>query len=92
MALEVEGVVYRGVHAQEALGGSSRFDPLHLALSSPHRLMHRAEFRHPAPDGFVADVEPALGEQILDVSVAQREAQVEPAECWMTIGGNRWRR
>ena len=27
---------------------------------------------------FVGDVEPSLGEQILDVSVAEREAQVEP--------------
>jgi hypothetical protein len=39
MALKVEGVVDRGMHAEEALGRSSRFEPLHLALSSPHRLM-----------------------------------------------------
>jgi hypothetical protein len=39
MALKVEGIVYGGMHAQEALGGSSRFEPLHLALSSSHRLM-----------------------------------------------------
>jgi len=39
MALKVEGVVDRGMHVQEALGGSSRFEPLHLALSSPYRLM-----------------------------------------------------
>jgi hypothetical protein len=39
MALKVEGVVYGGMHTQEALGGSSRFEPLHLALASSHRLM-----------------------------------------------------
>jgi hypothetical protein len=39
MALKVEGVVDRGMHAEEALGGSSRFEPLHLALSSPYGLM-----------------------------------------------------
>jgi hypothetical protein len=37
--LKVEGVVDREVHAEEALGRSSRFEPLHLALSSPYRLM-----------------------------------------------------
>src|ERR1700730_10347265 len=35
MALKVEGVVNGGMHAEEALSGSSRFEPLHLALSSP---------------------------------------------------------
>jgi hypothetical protein len=39
MAFKVEGVVDRGMHAEEALGRSSRFEPLHLALSSPYRLM-----------------------------------------------------
>jgi len=39
MALKVEGVVDRGVHAQKALGGASRLEPLHLALASSHRLM-----------------------------------------------------
>jgi hypothetical protein len=39
MALKVEGVVNGGMHAEEALSGSSRFEPLHLALSSPYRLM-----------------------------------------------------
>src|SRR6266481_8953768 len=29
----------RGMYVQEALGGSSRFEALHLALSSPYRLM-----------------------------------------------------
>jgi hypothetical protein len=39
MALKVEGVVYGGVHAEEPLGGASRFEALHSALSSPHDLM-----------------------------------------------------
>jgi magnesium-transporting ATPase (P-type) len=37
--LKIESVVDRGMHAEEALSGSSRFEPLHLALSSPYRLM-----------------------------------------------------
>jgi len=28
-----------GVHAEKPLGGASRFEPLHLALSPPYRLM-----------------------------------------------------
>jgi hypothetical protein len=39
MALKVEGVVNSGMHTEEALSGSSRFEPLHLVLSSPYRLM-----------------------------------------------------
>jgi hypothetical protein len=39
MALKVEGVVDRSMDAEEALGGSSRLEPLHLALSSQYRLM-----------------------------------------------------
>jgi hypothetical protein len=39
MALESEGGVDGGVHAEKPLGGTSRLEPLHFALSSPHRLM-----------------------------------------------------
>jgi hypothetical protein len=39
MALKTEGIVDGGMHAEESLSGSSRFEPLHLALSSSHRLM-----------------------------------------------------
>jgi hypothetical protein len=39
MALKVEDAVDGGMHAEEALGGSSRFEPLHFALSPSHRLM-----------------------------------------------------
>jgi hypothetical protein len=30
------------MHAEETQSGSNRFEPLHLALSSPHRLRNRA--------------------------------------------------
>jgi len=50
MALKVEGVVNGGMHAEEALGRSSRFEPLHLALSSPYRLMRVLRpIVHPKP-------------------------------------------
>ena len=39
MALKVEGVVDGGVHAEKTLGGASRLEPLHFALSSSHRLV-----------------------------------------------------
>ena len=39
MALEIENIVDGGMHAEEALGGSSGFEPLHLALSSSHHLV-----------------------------------------------------
>ena len=35
----------------------------------------RAELQHPSPDGLVGEVQPALGEQILDIAVAQGEAE-----------------
>ena len=38
----------------------------------------RAEFQHPSPDGLVGEVQPALGEQILDIAEAQGEAKVQP--------------
>ena len=39
MALKVEDVVDGSVHAEKTLGGASRFEPLHFALSSSHHLM-----------------------------------------------------
>src|SRR6516164_6096236 len=38
----------------------------------------RSEFQHPTPDGFIGDVEPSLGEELLDIAITQGEAQVEP--------------
>jgi hypothetical protein len=48
----------------------------------------RPEFRHAAPYRFVGNVEPTLGEQILHVSLAEREAQVEPHS---VLDDNRWK-
>jgi hypothetical protein len=39
MALMVERIVDGGVHAEEALRGCSRLEPLHLALSPSHDLV-----------------------------------------------------
>jgi hypothetical protein len=36
------------------------------------------ELPDPAPWGFLVDVEPALGQQLLDVAIAQGEAEIEP--------------
>jgi hypothetical protein len=38
----------------------------------------RPEIVHPAPDGLVADLEAALGQEFFDVPVAQREPQIQP--------------
>jgi hypothetical protein len=38
---------------------------------------HRAEPVPPIPDRFVADLDPALVEQVLDIAQRQREANVE---------------
>jgi hypothetical protein len=39
VALKIEGIVDGGIHAEEALGGSHRFEALHFALASSHCLM-----------------------------------------------------
>ena len=39
MSLMVEGVVDGGMDVEKTLRGSGRLEPLHLALSSLHRLM-----------------------------------------------------
>ena len=39
---------------------------------------YRSELQHPAPDSLVGDVETAISKEILDISIAEREAQVEP--------------
>ena len=38
----------------------------------------RPELQHPTPDCFVGDLQPVLGEQILDVAEAEGEAKVQP--------------
>src|SRR5260221_6975343 len=38
----------------------------------------RTKLQHPSPDRLVADLQPALPQQIFNIEVAQGEAQVEP--------------
>jgi hypothetical protein len=64
MALEIEGVVDGGVHAEKRLDGARRLEPLYLALSPSRYLMRvfgavlfffRAAFAHAGRS--VADAE-----------------------------------
>jgi hypothetical protein len=42
---------------------------------------------------FIGDVEPPLGQQVLDVAIAQGEAQIDPDRMLNVIAdGKRWRR
>jgi hypothetical protein len=36
------------------------------------------ESNTPAPDGFIRYIEPALGEQVFDIPIAQAESVVQP--------------
>jgi len=45
------------------------------------------EFQHPAPHRFVGDVETSLGQQFLDVAVAQGKAQIQPHRVLDDLGG-----
>ena len=38
----------------------------------------RSELQHPASDRLVGDIQPTLGEQILDITEAEGEANIEP--------------
>jgi hypothetical protein len=48
--------------------------------ASPAQLLgdHRPKLQHPTSHRLIRQVEPALGEQLLDVAVAQGEAEIEP--------------
>ena len=48
----------------------------------------RAELQAPAPHGFMSHIKSALGQQILDIAVAQGEPSVEP----YSVADNFWRR
>jgi hypothetical protein len=39
---------------------------------------HGAEFQHPAPHRLIGDIEPAFGEELLHVAVAQGEPEIKP--------------
>jgi hypothetical protein len=38
----------------------------------------RPELQHPSPYRFIGDIQPALGQQILDIAEAESEAKVQP--------------
>ena len=38
----------------------------------------RPEFQYPSPHRFVGDIQPTLREQIFDVAIAEREADIQP--------------
>jgi hypothetical protein len=38
----------------------------------------RPELQHPSPDCLIGDIQPALGQQILDIAEAEGEAKVQP--------------
>src|ERR1700691_4572974 len=47
---------------------------------------HRPEVVHPAAHGLVRDRDPALREQILDVTKAEREPEIEPNRLMYDLG------
>ena len=51
----------------------------------------RSEFGGLATDCHVREIELALGQEIPDIAVAQREPEYSQTTCWMTAGGKRWR-
>jgi hypothetical protein len=52
------------------------------------RANDRYEFQYPTPYRLVGDVEPPLGEEFLDVAIAQRESRIEPDR----MLDDRWRK
>ena len=73
-------------------------------LTTPHGLLGRypalketlspdptQRTQQPSPDGLVADLQPALCQQILDISVAQVKRRYSQTACRITSGGKRWR-
>jgi hypothetical protein len=47
----------------------------------------RHELQHPAVDGDVVDLDPAFGEQLLDVAIRQRKRRYRRTVSTMTSGG-----
>jgi hypothetical protein len=45
-----------------------------------------AEFQYPAPHRFTRDVEPSFGQEFLDVSITQREAEIQPDGVFDDLG------
>jgi hypothetical protein len=49
-----------------------------MTSAAKFRGEQRLELQHPSSNRFIGDVQPALGEQILDIAEAQGEAKVQP--------------
>ena len=81
----------------------NRLPPIRIAISSRCQCQvgrdvaakllgeQRPELQHPSPDCLIGDIQPALGQQILDIAEAEGEAKVQPTACRMMSGGNWWR-
>src|ERR1700678_3992110 len=73
-------------------GASTPSAPLRIAAHVRDSLLsnlggeHRAKPVPPEPDGLVADVDPALGQQILDIAQRQRVSHVHHHDRRMTSG------
>src|SRR5215510_7233711 len=71
--------------------GTSALQPIRIVL---------AKFQTPLTDGFMGDVDPAFEQQFLHVTIAQREAVIEPdpmaddlagkAVIFVALGVSRW--
>ena len=74
----VEGVVYGGMDDEKTLRGSRRLEPLHLALSSPHDLMHRGR-----PSRFAGDRHAGFSEswRLMSYSFDTVEVHAQGASC-----------
>jgi len=76
-------VAGRAFAAHSRPNASDRSAEAMLAQPSRYR---RTELQHPAPHRFVGDVEPAFGQQFLDIAVAQGEAEIEPNRVMDDLG------
>src|SRR5215213_10401568 len=67
-------------HIAMPSGGASTPSPITrpwALLPQPSR-KERPEFEHPAPDRFVGQVKPTFGKELLDITVAEGKAEIEP--------------
>src|SRR5437870_4500028 len=73
-------------------------EPAHPAYALPSDVTgeHRSEPVPPVPDRLMADVDPALEQQVLDVPQRQREANVhhdhDANDLWRRIEPSKWAR
>ena len=59
-----------------------------LRTSGPQLVRdHRSKGEHPAPDGLIRHLDPTLGQELLDIPVAEGETQVEPDRALNDVAG-----